>query len=392
MNLQSYSARVHTKEKGDFRALRDSNVLIYFPHGFGDWVQFSYVTRFLNPTNKYWITRYGDDNTSLMEGHDSITPLYLGVNTVQCDCGGDFSNRHFGLVYEEMDGGPQVLQLPTSLHKACEQNGITEIFWHPFPEIHGQIDLPYHTKPRSLIPELASPEDLQRVDLSRPLASTINFEVAPGVQSWVESRLMNFLGWGKRKLCVICRNGYTSVGKNWGHLFRDDLPPPYRYEGHECRQFMRLMLKKDPRWTFLIMEDRYFEGVDTVRDAELNAFSYAEIFGNTQDFRFPFGWMMKAILNCADLSVGVPSGPYHLSMAKRNLPTIGLWIQHLPSWYDEPSDSSIHLITRNLRDSGVDQRPGSFAGKDHLHYRSVELETRYIPAEQVLSAYETLVG
>ena len=32
--------------------------------------------------------------------------------------------------------------------------------------------------------------------------------------------------------------------------------------GEECRDFMRLMLKKDSKWLFLVTEDRLFEGVE----------------------------------------------------------------------------------------------------------------------------------
>ncbi len=32
------------------------------------------------------------------------------------------------------------------------------------------------------------------------------------------------------------------------------------------------------------------------------------------------------------------------------MPRVGIWIQHLPSWYDEPNTASVHVISRNVRE------------------------------------------
>ena len=69
---------------------------------------------------------------------------------------------------------------------------------------------------------------------------------------------------------------------------------------------------------FLVMEDTMFHGADTVRSEELHAYSFAELFGAAGQACFPFGIVMKALVNLADLSIGVPTGPYHLSMAARD--------------------------------------------------------------------------
>ena len=56
------------EDRGRFAALRDKRVLIYWPHGLGDWVHFGAVAPLLEPSNVYAITRFGDDYVALFEG------------------------------------------------------------------------------------------------------------------------------------------------------------------------------------------------------------------------------------------------------------------------------------------------------------------------------------
>lgn len=390
--MQSFDhpLRVFTQDSGDFRSLRNTNVLVYFPHGFGDWVQFSYILPLLSRSNRYWFARFGDDNTSVLDGCEYAKPAYMGINSTHCGDGEHYGNRHFGLEYDRIDGTEQHVKLPASILNLCREEEIEALLWIGFGEVWGRAEAPYHTKARNQITKLASPKALERASLDRPLSSALSFDVPAPMRSWVESRLAAHTGWGPRRLCLISRNGYTAVGKNWGHMFREDMPDGGKMEGQECRDFMRLMLRKGPQWVFVVIEDRLFEGEHTVRDAQYNCFSYAELFGEPANSTVPFGWVMKALVNCADLSIGVPTGPYHLSMAKPGLPTIGLWIEHLPSWYDEPKEESIHLVSRNVRDRGFYARPGSFFEKGALKFNHVEVGTRILTAEQVLSAAEFL--
>jgi hypothetical protein len=245
---------------------------------------------------------------------------------------------------------------------------------------------------RNVLRYLTQPERRDAAVLAAPLVTPLCFETDPSVRRWVESRLKNLLGLRGRKLCVIARNGYTSIGKNWGHRFREDLPASKRREGAECRDFMALMRRKDHRWTFLVTEDRLFEGDDSVRSRDLHAYSYAEIFGTLDQPMIPFGLVMKVLASLADLCVGVPVGPYHLCVAKRDLPTVGIWLEHVPSWFDEPNDRSIHVVSRNVRDLALDRKPGSFFSRSGLRYRSMYVETRFIAGEHVVAAAEQLLA
>ena len=83
-----YEARVVTHEAGDFRTITGANVLIYLPHGFGDWVHFSRILPLLEPSNRYFMTRFGDDTVSVMEDDPFAHPLYCGHNATGSADGG----------------------------------------------------------------------------------------------------------------------------------------------------------------------------------------------------------------------------------------------------------------------------------------------------------------
>jgi hypothetical protein len=78
-------------------------------------------------------------------------------------------------------------------------------------------------------------------------------------------------------------------------------------------------------------------------------------------------------------------------MVKPELPCVGIWLEHFPSWYDEPKDSSIHIISRNVSDLGLDKRVGSFTSLGNLHYRTMPVDTRRVYGEQVLAAVEQVL-
>lgn len=388
METKTVTLRVYTHDRGGFAALKDERVLLYWPHGFGDWVQFSAMLPFLEDSNRYWITRFGDDSVSLMEGHRIAAPIYLGTKSPHCEDGGAFGNRHFGLKYESICGTEARLRVPLSLYEVIRKNQITSMLWTWYPETHGFHAPPFHTKARAITRTLARglpPE------FAKPLPSTLCMIGEPLIMQIVEARLKSRCGFGERRLCLIGRNGYTSVGKNWGHLYREDLPEGRRCEGQECREFIQLMLKKSCHWCFLLMEDRNF--ADSIKDPALNTFAFSDLFGEPENSVAPFGQIMKCLSGFASLCVGVPAGPYHFAAQVPTLPTIGIWIEHLPSWYDEPREGLVHVIGRCAADRVSETQPsGSFLSLGAFHFRALTLETRYVPGPAVLDAAEVLLG
>jgi len=388
---QTSTLRVYSHDRGGFSDLRGARVLIYWPHGFGDLVGLGYVLPLLDRSNRYWITRFGDHYTALMENNPFVTPVYVGrVSAPEAPYNGAFDqNGHFGLEYSQLDGSPRCLCLPPSISAICCREKIEVVLWTSYPEVFGREPFPYHSKPRNLIRHLAPAETVCQLN-GQPLKNSISFRVCRWVMRWVESRLQNYTGYGRRKLCIISRNGFTSVNKNWGHQWREEFPEATAREGEECREFMRLMIHKDPRWMFLSMEDRLFSGDHTLHAPELNAFSFAEIFGPSGTHELPFAIILKALVNLASLAIGVPTGPYHLCAANSNLPTVGVWIEHLPSWYDEPKSASIHLLGRTVIER-LASGPGNFISRAGLYYRTIAAPTRAIPGMLAFAAVEQLL-
>jgi hypothetical protein len=349
-----YEAQIYAPHHGNFPALRNRNVLVYWPHGLGDWVFLTTIIPLLERSNRYFVTRYGDDSVALFDGSEYATPLYIGINSPHCDNGRKYHNEHFAMDYDTIDGSAKVLELPLGLYEQCRQNNIDTILFHSFFESHGSREFPFHTKARNALPELIDPDALKFLRLDAPLCSALNLNVDSWICKWTASRLESFTGREGRRLCLICRNGYSATSKNWGHKWREDMPEGKQNEGEESRDFMRLLLKKDPNWIFLTFEDSLFDGYDTLRDVSLNSFSYAEVFNAVGEGCAPFALILKALMGMADLCIGVPVNSH-----------------------------AIH--------QGFYDRPGSFDKRELLNFNVRHVETQIITGEQVFSSVEELL-
>ncbi|HMF28132.1 MAG TPA: hypothetical protein VKE42_05130, partial [Candidatus Cybelea sp.] len=161
------------EDRGRFAALRDSRVLIYWPHGLGDWVTFGAVAPFLEPSNAYAMTRFGDDYVAIMDANPIVEPLPSGVREI--GDGAAFGKAHFGLRLRDGNGGPAVLEVPAPMDEAVRQFAPEVLLWTDYPETEGRTAYPFHTKARNLARLLVRPERLARFDLSQPLANVIDF-------------------------------------------------------------------------------------------------------------------------------------------------------------------------------------------------------------------------
>ena len=122
--------RVLRHDDAEFKSLKNTNVLLYWPHGVGDFVFLGYILPLLEPTNRYWVTRFGDDTVSIMERSEAITPIYTGL--IKSSDGRHYGNRHFGLEYDKLGGGEEQLDLPLGLHKIVTENQISTVFLDKF--------------------------------------------------------------------------------------------------------------------------------------------------------------------------------------------------------------------------------------------------------------------
>jgi hypothetical protein len=351
------------EDRGRFADLRDARVLVYWPHGLGDWVHLSTIAPLLEQSNTYAITRFGDDYVSAMDGNRYFTPLYSGVRAP-----GDGTDRgacHFGIELRGCNGGRVKLALPPPLDEEVLRFSPEALLWTDYPETEGRTAYPFHTKARNLARFLVRPDRLSAFDLSQPLRSTLDFSVPEALQSAVDERLARFAPPDAR-IAIVSRAGVTAARKNWG-------------DAGSVRELLRGLRARDPRWHVVSMDGDAFEGVA----------SYRELFGAIDE---PFARTLKAVLARTALVVGVPAGPLHLAMARGGIAVVGLWLAHHPDWYEEPNPRAIHLIGRYVRDRGFDKRPATVTKPASLQHRIVNVETPYVPVGSVLEAIEAVTA
>jgi hypothetical protein len=352
--------RAMREDRGRFAAVRDSRVLVYWPHGLGDWATLSVIAPLFEPSNVYGIARFGDDYTSIMEGDRIFTPLRSGV--LKPSDGSMAGTRNLGLDIRRCDGRELELDLPHTLESEVAAFAPDVLLWTDYPETEGRTAYPYHTKARNLAQLLVARERIGEFDLSQPLRSTLDFNAPPGTQAKVDAQLAAFAGPGT-KLAVLSRTGFTAVRKNWG-------------DGSQARAFVDEMRKEG--WRFISMDD------EPLGD---NVAGFRALFADLDE---PFARLYKALANRASLFAGVPAGPLHVTMARLGIPTVGLWLAHHPDWYDEPNPDAIHLIGRHVRDKGFDKRPATVTKPPSLQHRLVYLDSLEIGARDVVEAVRTL--
>jgi len=352
------------EDRGRFAALRDSRVLIYWPHGLGDWVAFGGVAPLLEPTNAYAMTRFGDDYVSIMEGNPIVQPLASGVRQI-CD-GAALTKPNFGLRLRDCNGGTVSIEVPPPMDDAVQWFAPAALLWTDYPETEGRTPYPFHTKARNLARMLVAPERLAGFDLSQPLANVIDFSARHETQRRVDERLARLAPAGTR-LAVISRSGFTAARKNWG-------------DGSEAREFAEALRGHCAEWRFISMDDD---------DLDDGSATFRALFGDVDE---PFARLYKALARRIDLFVGIPAGPLHFTLARGGVPAVGLWLAHHPDWYDEPNPDAIHLIGSYVRERRFDRRPASTTKPSSLAHRIVYLDTPAIAAEDVLEAARALIS
>jgi hypothetical protein len=350
------------EDRGRFAALRGKRVLIYWPHGLGDWLHFAAVLPLLEPSNRYAITRFGDDYVSLMEESAVIQAISSGVRVA--GDGGELGARHLGLTLRQCNGRRVTLTLPDSLADAVLHFAPEVLFWSDYPETEGRTAYPFHTKARNLARLLVPTDRLAGFDLSMPLSSAIDFTPPASTQRLLDERLARFSP-PESRLCVISRTGVTASRKNWG-------------DGTEAREFVAALQRGARDWRAVSMEN------ESISDGVAG---FRTLFGDIDE---PFARVFKALLRRTNLLVGIPAGPLHGAMARGGIPTVGLWLAHHPDWYDEPNRDAIHLVGRYVRDRGFDRRPATTTKPTSLRHRVTYLETYGVSGDVVAEAARAL--
>ncbi len=346
------------EKRGEFARLRNTNVLIYWPHGLGDWVHLSVILPLLESSNRYYITRFGDDFVSVLDGNAYVRTIHTGGN--QISDGTALGARHLGLDFKRIDGGAADVRIPPPLHAAMIAANIQTVLYTDYPDNEGGAPFPFHTKARKLLRQLVTPQRLAAFDLAVPLRSTIDFHVGPALQRAVDDRLRAIVEPGKR-LCIVLPSGHTSTAKSW--------------DPREVDRFVQGLNTRDVRWRFFFPES-----------------DFGTLFS---DLGRPFAQVFKAVLARADLVAGVPAGPLHMALARNDVPVIGIWQAHHPDWYDEPSPRAVHVVGAGVPRAAFWKRASirraAALKPQSLQHRIQLTGARRIPAEAALEAAEKVL-
>jgi hypothetical protein len=345
---------VYDERNGAFAKLRSQRVLIYWPHGFGDFVHFGYVVPLLDPSNEYFITRYGDDFVHLFDGARGIAPIYSRVRRL--GDGAEQGARHFGIDWKRIRNREGEAILSDALAQHARDAGITALLYTDYPEYEGRRAFPFHTKARALIRQLVEPSRLSAVDWNLPLQSALTFRAPDESRLRIEARLRAFVEPGEH-LYLVAPGGHTNAAKAWPSA--------------NVQAFEQGLRAYDARGRTLIVDEP----------------SLRERFG---DLDVPFAHVMVTLLHAGHAFVGAAAGPLHAALAVNVGPVVGIWLRHHPDWYDEPNAGSIHLTGPHVYAKHLERRPATTTKPPALRARTVVFPKRIPDASDAFEALALL--
>lgn len=361
---------VYSDDGRRFGSVANRRVLIYWPHGFGDFVHFSFVVPLLEPTNEYYLTRFGDDFVHLYDEGERVLPMFSGTRAL--GNGSALGARtHLGLDLDHPPDGLTALDVPEPLRSRIVEHAIDAVLVCRYPEMTGRTPYPWHTKARYLASRIVAPAGFAAADLSQPLQSSLAFRAPAETAVRIEARLREWVEPGAH-CYVLSAGGHTQVDKIW----------PER----EIVAFAREVHARDPRARVVTVDERTSDAIGRERGL---APTTTDLFG---DLDLPFAHVVVTLVRAAYAYVGVASGPLHCAIAMGGRPTVGIWLAHWPEYYDEPSSETIHLVGPAVYRKGLDRRLGARtkASAGVLPYRIEAFVTRAPSSTDALDALQQL--
>lgn len=318
-----------------FAKLRNARVLIYWPHGFGDFVHLGYLLPLLDASNQYWIARYGDDFSELYRENRFAATLRTGLRSIENPFGTSARDFHLGVNYGSANGNLTTLALTPTLAAGIRENQIDAVLWTDYPDAHGGLRFPYHTKIRSLAQQLVTAERLAQFDTTRRLPHAISFDdVDTEARAYVDRCLSERFG-AISQLCLVQSGGHTASKKNW--------------EDSEVLAFSKRFIDEDPRRAVSLLNNVVMP--DTLETSRIA--TWQEVFQSSDGKdagaheSLAYARVIRAAMTRTALMIGVPAGPTHLALATETTPTVTLWRAHHPLAYEEPNSLARHLVSES---------------------------------------------
>jgi len=333
---------VYSDDGRAFGSVTHRRVLIYWPHGLGDFVHLSYVVPLLEPSNTYYLTRFGDDFVQLYDEGERVYPLLSGTR-MRGD-GSELGARpHFGLDLDHPPDGLRPLDIPEPLRARILEHSIDVVLVCRYPEMTGRTAYPFHTKARYLASRIVAPQRLAAVDLAQPLRSSLVFRAPSQITALLEARIREVVDPGAH-LYLVSGGGHTQVDKMWSE--------------HDVVAFAREARRRDARARVVAIDERTSDEIG--RESGL-APTTTDLFA---DLDVPFAHVLVTLIRAAKAYVGVAAGPLHCAIAMGGRPTVGIWLAHWPEYYDEPSTDAIALVGPAVYRKKLDQRIGARTKRD----------------------------
>ncbi len=349
-----------------FSQLHDARILVYWPHGLGDFVHLGTILPALDPSNAYTVTRIGDDFVSMLDDAHGVSALQTGIRGI--DDGSAYGSRHLGINFKHICNGPMDVILPSPFASLIDETQFDAILYTDYPEPTGRFAFPRFSKARTAISALASHRrDL--IEWNKPLPNCLSFAPSHALNEAVRKDCEVRFG-PQARIMLLGTGGHTEPRKAW----------PVDCES----ELIGRWLASDQRNVVVRFQDEPLPLADQTRVVCARTLS--------EGHDVAFGPMLKALLANAMLYVGVPAGPFHAAMNQRRLPVVGIWQSHHPDWFDEPYDRSRHVVGRWVKTMGFEYRPATKTKPASLrqHYRYVNSDIN--PVNDVWTEIEALLG
>ncbi len=336
------------EDRGRFAALRNARVLIYWPHGLGDWVTFGAVVAAARAVEYATRSRASATTTSASwKDAAGIVPLFERRARAERRRGSRRASPRARAAANATGGSVGTCNCRRRSTMRSAASRPTSLLWTDYPETEGRTAYPVShqgAKPRAAARAAGAARDVR----SRRAAA---------------GNAIDFAAAGRRATAGGRAPGAVRAARN---ARGRDLAQRRDRRRERTGATVRRRARSSRRCGGSAAVALHLHGRRGSRRRRrgvpraLRRARRAVCAVSTRRWRARI-----------DLFVGIPAGPLHLTMARGGVPTVGLWLAHHPDWYDEPNPDAMHLVGRYVRERGFDRRPATTTKPPSLQHRFV---------------------